>query len=155
MGNGVRSVDSAIEDLITHAMEEFQIVAYAVGTGGLRVLSMIEDRLAAGVRTTFLVNRLETQDADVRDALERLAREYPHFQLCNVTPTSPEEDLHAKILVADRSRALIGSANLSYRGLIRNHELTLLVDGPPAGSVAACLDKLSQARCSEAARANA
>lgn len=45
--------------------------------------------------------------------------------------------LHGKMLVADRQRVIIGSANLTDGGLYRNHELSLTVDSSDVGSACA------------------
>ena len=42
--------------------------------------------------------------------------------------------LHGKMLISDRNRVLIGSANLTEGGLHRNHEVSLLVESPELGS---------------------
>jgi hypothetical protein len=45
--------------------------------------------------------------------------------------------LHAKMLVADRQRVIVGSANLTEGGLYRNHEMSLQVDSPQLGEACA------------------
>ncbi|MEN6604663.1 MAG: phospholipase D family protein [Bryobacteraceae bacterium] len=45
--------------------------------------------------------------------------------------------LHAKMLVGDRRRVILGSANLTDGGLYRNHELSLQVDSCEVGDVCA------------------
>jgi cardiolipin synthase len=41
-------------------------------------------------------------------------------------------DLHAKVICADERIAVIGSSNLSFRGLVSNYELGVVVRGEPA-----------------------
>jgi cardiolipin synthase len=53
-----------------------------------------------------------------------------------------EYDLHAKVIVADRKMALVGSSNLSRRGLLNNHELALFVEGKTVEQIASAIDKL-------------
>jgi phosphatidylserine/phosphatidylglycerophosphate/cardiolipin synthase-like enzyme len=54
------------------------------------------------------------------------------------------EGLHAKVLVADRSAALVGSSNLTFHGLVSSHELAVLVRGPLAGEIADRIDMLAR-----------
>ena len=51
-------------------------------------------------------------------------------------------DLHAKVIVVDRRKAIIGSSNLSRRGFLTNYELALLLEGSTATTVASVVDKL-------------
>jgi len=37
--------------------------------------------------------------------------------------------LHAKILLTDRTKGIVGSANLSWGGMIANYEIGLLIEG--------------------------
>jgi len=43
---------------------------------------------------------------------------------------SPGTTTHAKLLVADRRRVLVGSHNLTHAALRYNHEVSLLIDSP-------------------------
>ena len=47
--------------------------------------------------------------------------------------------LHGKMLVADRKRVIIGSANLTEGGLHRNHEVCLLLDSDKIGEECAAV----------------
>jgi len=52
------------------------------------------------------------------------------------------EGLHAKAVVVDRRVALIGSANLSFRGMVGAHEMAVILRGPSAALVAGSIDRL-------------
>ena len=66
---------------------------------------------------------------------------YQHFQLYNFLGEAGSS-LHAKAIVVDHRAALIGSSNMSRRGLLANHELALLVDGEPAATAGRAMDAL-------------
>ena len=83
---------------------------------------------------------------EVRQRLVNLMNGRPWCQVLDFSSPDPEEDLHAKVVVADRTRALVGSANLSRHGLIINHELAVVIEGPPAGEVARTIDLLMRDR---------
>ncbi len=141
MGAGVGSIESALERLFTTAKQELFLTVYAFGTDPVRITAWLEDALVKGVAVRMILNRSEGQPAAVVDGLRRLAASYPHFSLFRFS--GPENsELHAKVIVADRRLALVGSSNLSWHGMVANHELALLVEGEPAAAVAGALDRL-------------
>ena len=141
MGSGIGSIETAIERLFREASEEVALTAYAVTTGADLLLDWMTEALDRGVRVSMVVNRLEDQASGIGRQLRVLAVRYPHFRLYNFAPEN-DFDLHAKVIVVDRRMALVGSSNLSRRGLLNNHELAMLVEGPVATDVAKALDLL-------------
>jgi len=73
--------------------------------------------------------------------LRHLGRSYPHLRLYQFAAGN-EGDLHAKVIVIDRRLALVGSSNLSRRGLLTNHELALVVEGPAVAEIGRAMDRL-------------
>jgi len=141
MGAGVESVESAVENMLRTAQNEIMVVAYAIGMGASPLLDRLAEVCERGVSVCFVVNRLDAQTPDARERLGKCAG-LLDFRLYDFRPLRPDEDLHAKIMVADRERALVGSSNLSWRGLVTNHELALLVQGKAASEVASTIDRL-------------
>lgn len=142
MGSGIGSIESVLERLFREAEQEITMAVYAVGSGAGQPLDWLEIALARGVQVRFIVNRLYEQPSEMVARLRQLVEAYPHLYLYNFTPEE-DADLHAKVIVIDRRLALIGSANLSRRGLLANHELALLVEGSPVADVARAMDYLS------------
>ncbi len=142
MGRGIGSIESALERLCREAKQEIAVTVYTISGGADLLLDWLEAALARGVQVRLVINRLNNQPPEVIVRLRQLAGVYPHLHLYDFT-TEEHADLHAKAVVVDRSLALIGSANLSRRGLLANHELALLVEGPPAAEVARAIDFLS------------
>lgn len=70
-----------------------------------------------------------------------MSGKYPHFFLYDFS-SEGWSDLHAKVIVADRSKAVVGSSNLSRRGMLTNYELAVLVEGNAAVTVAKAVDRL-------------
>ena len=66
---------------------------------------------------------------------------YRHFHLYDFQGEAGSS-LHAKAIVVDHRVALIGSSNMSRRGLLANHELALLVDGEVAATAGRALDAM-------------
>jgi phosphatidylserine/phosphatidylglycerophosphate/cardiolipin synthase-like enzyme len=142
MGSGVGSVQSAIEDLLAQAENEIQLAIYELTKGAEGFLDKLNSCLARGIRTTIVINRYRSKPAFVKQKLERMRNQYPHLSLLSFEPEPTFEDLHAKIIVIDRRKALVGSANLTWKGLVGNHELAVVFEGNAAGTVANLLDKL-------------
>ena len=144
MRGGIGSVQSAIEELLSAADEEILIAIYEITEGANEFLDKLRICLARGVRVTFIINRYFDKPLYVRKKLETLNNIFPYLEIRSFEPETKSDDLHAKLLVVDRSRALVGSANLTWNGLIGNHELAVVVYGKDASKIAELFDKLSQ-----------
>jgi cardiolipin synthase len=141
MGSGTGSIESAIETLLSEARREILLTAYSIGNAD-HIFELLESALARGVRVRMVVNRLSEQHESIQRRLERLRQRYPYFDLWSFEPHEERGDLHAKVLVVDRQHALVGSSNLSYNGMVLNHELAVLIEGKEASDIAAALDTL-------------
>ena len=141
MGSGIGSIESAIDELFRNAADEIMLSVYTIGTGADLVFRWLEGALARGVQVRLIINSLHKQPADVIARLLETAGRYPHFHLHDYRGDF-ESALHAKTAVADRKVALVGSSNMSRRGLLANHELALYLQGPTAAIVAQALDAL-------------
>ena len=89
----------------------------------------------------IVINRLNEQPSEVVSKLVNLANEFSYMSIYEF-PSSEGVDLHAKIIVADHNRALVGSSNLSKRGIFTNYEMGILIDGQLAATVANKVNKL-------------
>ena len=144
MGNGVRSINSLIEEKLPQAQNEIQVVAYRITKGSGEFLDWIVDCLNRGLRVTLVINRLEKQSLLIKNKLLKLVKTYSYFSLLDFSPENYLEDLHAKIIVIDRSKALIGSSNITWKGLVLNHELGVFIDGPAAAKISSAIDLLGR-----------
>lgn len=144
MGHGIRSVESAIEDMLINASDEIQVAAYMITQGAKDFLQLIQNCLYRGVRVTLIVNRLATQPKEIQAQIKNMSKRFRHFILLDFNPRKADEDLHAKIVVVDRSIALVGSPNLSWKGLVLNHELAVVIIGPAAAKIGSLLDALGR-----------
>lgn len=141
MGGGIGSIESTLERLFREAQQEIALTAYAISSGADLLFDWLETSLTRGIQVKLIVNHLTNQPQDVKARLHQLATTYAHFYLYDFISES-EADLHAKAIVVDRKLALIGSSNLSRRGLLANHEIAVLVQGPAAATAACVLDRL-------------
>ena len=140
MGHGIGSIESTLERLFREAEQEITLTAYAISSVDC-LFEWLEASLARGVQVKLIVNRLATQPLDVVSRLRCLTDNYPHLHLYDFVHEG-EADLHAKVVVVDRRIALIGSSNLSRRGLLANHEIAVVVQGAGAAIAASALDRL-------------
>jgi phosphatidylserine/phosphatidylglycerophosphate/cardiolipin synthase-like enzyme len=143
LGSGVPALEQALLVAIGEASDELVLTSFNVTSGAVRVVQALEKALQRGVRVTIVINRLDTQERAGRSLLVELQQQFSHsFCLYDFVHPNELESLHAKLLIADRRVALVGSANLSFLGMIANHELGVLVRGPVAATIASCVDRL-------------
>lgn len=147
LGGGFGAVDTARETLFARVTGEVLLTAYSISPGDSRIVDLLAKTLSRGVQVKAVVNRLQEQPPDCVAALVALARTYQHFRLFDYCHDDRDADLHAKLMVFDRDTAIVGSSNLSKRGLVTNQELGLVIRGPAAQRVAEAVDRLLGDRC--------
>ena len=130
LGGEFGSIQSAVERTIDSAEHEILLVTYTLSTAADTAISRVNDALVRGIHTKIVVNRLEQQHPAARKTLISMLEEHERLRLYDFRDPG-EADLHAKFLVVDHKAAIVGSANLSWRGLVSNHELAILIDHEP------------------------
>ena len=141
MGSGIGSIETAIHRLFAEATDEVILSVYAIGPGADLIYNWLEGVLVRGIRVTLVIDQLGKQPQDVADRLQELAIKYLHFRLFDFQGQQ-HSALHAKVIVVDHRLALIGSSNMSRRGLLTNHELAVIVTGPAAAEAGRALGSL-------------
>ena len=126
---------ASITRLIESADEELIIVAFRLDADD--ILDRIIARSDDGVEVTIHLDhgQIETEGAP-RGAYDRLNQ---HGIVVERWEQDRYHSLHAKVLIADGQRAIIGSANLTDRGLDRNVELGIWLEGPTVGHLRSAL----------------
>lgn len=141
VGGSLGGVETALLDLVAGAEREVLATVYCFGSSVDPMLDALEGRLSAGIRVGLVVNDLPGQPADVRSRIERFGARYPHLRVKSF-PGGAGDALHAKVVIADRRRTLIGSANLSRGGFVGNHEMGVVVEGAVVEIAAARIEDL-------------
>jgi cardiolipin synthase len=141
MGSGIGSIESAMERIFREAEQEILITSFTISNETDLLLEWLETALARGILVKMIINNIPGQPDEIMDRLKVISRTYSHFILFNFEG-GQGHDLHAKVIVADRKMAIVGSSNLSRRGLLLNHELALFVRGSSAENVSRAFDKL-------------
>jgi cardiolipin synthase len=141
VSEGVRAIEPVVEEIVLGAASEIQILAYLFTTQANRMLRLIEGAGERGVTITIVVNDLERQNEQVKLHLRALKKKLPRMSLVDFHHRENRQ-LHAKVVVADRKRAVVGSANLSLGGMVTNYEVGVLLQGEPAWQLAKVIDRL-------------
>ena len=144
IGQGTGSIKSLLKDVFSNVDNEIQIATYSITESRGEFFEMLDNELARKTRVLMIVNKLYEQDKNATTKLVSLASRYPNFVLMNFQPEDDREDLHAKIIVIDHKTALVGSANLTFKGMVMNHELMVKFKGEPAHTVGSLVDRLSK-----------
>jgi len=143
LGSGLGSIESALLEILESAKNEVLIVAYSIGNVANLFFETISKLLDQGVRVLIIVNRFDQQHPVVQQRLNHLSGKYRGLvKVLSYVPSREQADLHAKIIVVDRRTALVGSANLSLRGLADNHELGIVLTGRAVDDVVKAVEKL-------------
>lgn len=140
MNMGVRSVQSALKDLLLGANQEILLCAYSVTGGADEILEELENSLKRGVQLKGVFNRFYHQNPEIQEYFLYLVSNYSYCQIYNFN--HPHQELHSKLIVVDRQISLIGSANLSLRGMKYNYELGVIVNGTEVITISKCFDNL-------------
>lgn len=142
MGGGVGSIDTAVEQLISSASVQLIIVAYAISDGASPLFDLVRKKLAAGVHVRIIVNRVAEQHGQIPQILSELLHDYGNQFSVFDFAAEPHAHLHAKVIVADQRRAIVGSANLSWHGLVGFHELGVCIEGVEVVEIARATERL-------------
>lgn len=144
--NGADSVLNTLRTVLNGAAGSVKMTAYSL-TYNREFFDMLDDVLKRNIPVTLVINRYEKPDFDaVRGRIAGMDMEYPNFAVKSFNPK--EGDLHAKIVVVDHHldgcQALIGSANLSWSGIAKNHEIMIRLHGDPADAVGDMFELVSR-----------
>jgi phosphatidylserine/phosphatidylglycerophosphate/cardiolipin synthase-like enzyme len=134
---------SSLRDLIASAQRELLVVGFSMTDPEIERL--VQEKARSGVHVTLVGDR---QQEGLRAWLQRWPPIIPRpVALVGVEPDENEPfQMHGKAVVADRQRALVGSANFTAGGLQRNVELGLRVDGAAAREVVNFIERLADER---------
>jgi len=124
IGYGFRSFSSVIEEMLTNAKREVVITIYMISD--MKVVENVKKALEKGITIEIFINNSElvTNGNDAINAIFNLKKSYQYLRIYNIY----NDVLHAKILVGDNKHVLIGSANLTFSGMVKNYELGFLIN---------------------------
>ena len=105
LGRGFLSVYSKIEDMINNAEHSILLAVYQISSDYM--ISLIKNALNRGVR-------VEVFCSSISNTLKH--RNLKVYVLRDIT-------LHAKLIIVDGERILIGSSNYTFSGFFKNYEV--------------------------------
>ncbi|WAM36583.1 phosphatidylserine/phosphatidylglycerophosphate/cardiolipin synthase family protein [Caldicellulosiruptor acetigenus] len=140
VGKGIRSLGTVIEELIVSATDEIHVAAYLITSTTL--VDLLAGAAGRGIRVYVVVNDLGEQPAGVREKLLAAVKKFEHFTVREFSRRN-KGVLHAKVLVVDRNKAVVGSANFTYSGMTEgNYEIAVLLEGREAAIIARIVEEL-------------
>src|SRR5947209_2244321 len=102
----------------------------------------MEEVLEKGIRVTAVLNAFEGNSKLLLSRLQTLGQKHLHARVFVYTDAE-SGPLHGEVLIADRKRAVVGSANLSWGGMVTNNEIGLLAENSSAWTLATLADRLA------------
>ena len=134
-----RNIDTLVYELLENAMEQIHLVSYVITDGAMWLVDLIEKNLQKGRSVKFIVNELDPSKR-ITERLHSMSVKYRDFDLVEFSKRYLGETIHAKAIVVDRRRAIIGSMNFTWGGMVGNHEIGVLLEGPDVEDLAYMLD---------------
>jgi cardiolipin synthase A/B len=151
-GSFLRATREVVREILRGARTELLVVGYWIaarddGEGIIEeLIALLADAVTRGVAVSVIMD--ERLRSDGRDNARILKSAWP---ICTVLPkqltwrlppTDQHLKLHAKVLIADRTDALVTSANLTSYAMDRNMEMGVRIIGRPAADIAKHFDLL-------------
>ena len=136
----VRRMEQSLCELIDSAKEKLLIVSF-VAYKAEKIYAAITSAIERGVKVSFLTEASKEHggslDVDPTDLLKKKFPDAEFYRWENLDTTHPAV-VHAKCAIADESKVLVTSANLTGAAMDNNMELGLMISSPRlAGRVAA------------------
>lgn len=136
-----RNIDALVYELLENAREQIHLVSYVITDGASWLVDLVEKNLQKGRSIKLIVNELDPSKG-ITDRLYSMHSKYRDFVLVEFSKKYPGETIHAKAIVVDRRRAIIGSMNFTWGGMVGNHEIGVLIEGPDVEDLAYVLDMI-------------
>lgn len=137
----ITKTGDALRVLVTSASRELLVIGYTITDPTFRELLI--RRAQAGVHITVVGDR---KTGAARDLRRHWPSGLPLTALEDVETADEQRHVHAKVVVADRQRAIIGSANFTRSGMGRNIEMGVGVVGPVAAEIVEVVEKMQERR---------
>jgi cardiolipin synthase len=147
VNQGLRRTQPVIEDMINNANKSIHILNFSFGPDAEGLWDMLDDILGKGKHVTIVVNDLSRLDDDnphekkVKERLYGLNNKFGKRNFVLADFKKPDGWMHAKVIVVDREKMVIGSANLSKGGLKNHYEMGVLIEGREPWNIADVIEK--------------
>jgi cardiolipin synthase len=142
-GKGFRAFQPAIEELIVTSHQEIHMAVYIFTPSAIQILHLLTRMAEKGIKLTLVINQIESQPAEIRTWIAETRNRFPHARIVDFFDLKGGH-LHAKVIVGDRKKAIVGSANFSWGGMVANYEFGVMFDDDSAWKLAAAIDDLAR-----------
>ena len=123
IGNGIRSFLGIIKDSIMSSNEYILMTIYIITNK--KIIKYIKSALNRGVLVELFIYSQDLNNRFLESKeLKELNKEYKYFNI-NVIRN---KILHAKVMVIDYKKVILGSANLTFGGMVKNYELGFFIE---------------------------
>lgn len=141
---GARALSPVLVEMIDQAQHEIVIVAYRLTIAHRGLKKALVSSLARGCEVRIILDRSEVTNEKENTFFAGLMKDYSNLHIWDFHEKKGARllKLHAKLVVVDRTIAVVGSANFSESGLMDNHEIALMVTGKTAQTLSLAADKL-------------
>ena len=123
---GVRSFNSAIMEIMNRTEKRFLMAVYVLRSEPAEFWNNLKKMAEDGVDIKIILDGGVNQDPGAVSLLNEMNGAFRNFQWRIFQ--SEEGSLHAKLIVSDSCRAIVGSANITHPGLYSNHEIGILLE---------------------------
>jgi len=125
VGKGIHLFSSVITEMIENAKIKLVVTIYMINNWD--IAKELINALEEGIKTDiYIYGPMNLKDFSkvIFDKFIDLEKIHKHLNLHIIE----DKMLHAKILIADDSKTLVGSANLTLSGMEKNYELGIFVE---------------------------
>ena len=139
-----RSYQPVMAEMLKNTNRSVHILNYMFGPESEGLWDMLWNILDKEKLVTIVVHRMSDQHAGARESLQDLNNEFggKNFKLAEFK--KPDRGyLHAKVIVTDWDKMIMGSANLSAGGLRDNYEMGVLIKGTESLEVAKVIQQIT------------
>jgi phosphatidylserine/phosphatidylglycerophosphate/cardiolipin synthase-like enzyme len=123
IGYGVQTINSKIVELLKSAKDSIFLSIFIITDNA--ILEIIKEKLDAGIEIEiYCFENSDFNNKYIVDTLQQYSFQYDYFNYYKIT----EDVLHAKVLIIDDTKIVIGSANLTYGGFVKNYEMGIYLE---------------------------
>jgi hypothetical protein len=138
-----RMIWPAMSEIILATRQALIVAGYEITGNPEVIFQRIREKSEEGVELTFLINRLEEKESFINWA--KTLRTPPELFSFRGEPSDPISSLHIKCIISDDNVAVVGSANPTYHGLMKNIEIFLIIrDREVVGRLIKIIGRLKQ-----------
>lgn len=143
----VKGTSSEMEKMMSDLdVDELQILSYDITVHAAGFLKLLREAIGRGVNTTVIYNIPSKKEmkkkfrADAINELKSLSSKHAHFKF--IPFPIDGKILHAKVVIADRRKAYVGSSNFTWGGMSKNYEVGIMVGEKESYILAKLVDSL-------------